>query len=57
MKNCDVCGIKIIGNYITYLPELKYICSNECLIKYRKKRNENKKIKKSRTRYKDWKKV
>jgi ribosome-binding protein aMBF1 (putative translation factor) len=38
--SCVICGIKIQGNYITYMPENSIICSNECLIKYRKKRNE-----------------
>jgi hypothetical protein len=38
--SCIICGIEIQGNYISYLPENSIICSNECLIKYRKKRNE-----------------
>tara|TARA_R100001086_G_C11666734_1_gene211788 strand:- start:418 stop:561 length:144 start_codon:yes stop_codon:yes gene_type:complete len=38
--SCIICGIEIQGNYISYLPGNDIICSNECLIKYRKKRDE-----------------
>ena len=38
--SCIICGIEIQGNYINYMPENSIICSNECLIKYRKKRDE-----------------
>ena len=50
MKNqCVICGKEITGHHITYLPANHTICENECLLKYRKKHNENKKTKKSRT--------
>jgi len=33
---CYICKCKIKGNYITYLPKGDTICSNDCLIEYRK---------------------
>ena len=47
-KECYVCGVEITGHHLTYLPEGDFFCDNDCLIKYRKKRDENKKTKKSR---------
>tara|TARA_R100001594_G_scaffold145899_1_gene196593 strand:- start:505 stop:648 length:144 start_codon:yes stop_codon:yes gene_type:complete len=38
--SCIICGTQIHGGYITYMPGNDIICSNECLIKYRKKRDE-----------------
>ncbi len=34
---CSICGTKIQGNYITYTPGENILCSNQCLITYRKK--------------------
>ena len=34
---CVICEIEIEGHHITYMPYNDAICSNECLIEYRKK--------------------
>jgi predicted nucleic acid-binding Zn ribbon protein len=38
---CVICEKKIQGNHITYMPGNNTICSNPCLIKYRKKRDKS----------------
>jgi hypothetical protein len=39
LKNCFICDCIIKGNIITYMPYKDYLCSNFCLVKYRKHKN------------------
>ena len=40
-KRCYICEEIIEGNSITYLPENNDLCSNACLVIYRKIKKKN----------------
>ena len=39
IKYCYICSSKIKYNHIIYLPYKDYLCSDNCLVEYRKQKN------------------